>query len=375
MVKISCNEMNSSGIEMALMRIVGSIFVALLGLQLAIPRHVRAQEKQIIQDMTPAAVQLGEDPELSLGEVMWRSAIRALEEHSITIQTTSKEKRLIITEFVSLDPNVVSKVVILNEQDQGVKWARAEYRYLIGIGVRSDNAQPDEKKERILVKAEIWAWEQGSIPTSEAKRALQSNNTLEREFLEAFTSGLGRLEEPATARAQVDPDRGFARGPKDAPVAIVEFSDYQCPYCRAALGTIHEILARYPEKVKWVFRDFPIESLHPMAPKAHEAARCAAVQGKFWEYHDLLFERSPRHSLEELKQYAQELTLDSSAFYDCLESGRHQADVVSDVQEGIRLGVSGTPTFYVNGWMLTGARPFTVFQKLIDSELESNSRE
>jgi protein-disulfide isomerase len=177
------------------------------------------------------------------------------------------------------------------------------------------------------------------------------------------------IEEPAAARVAVSTDRGFTRGPKEAPVAMVEFSDYQCPFCKRVLSTIKQITDTYPGKVKWVFRDFPIVSLHPTAPKAHEAARCAGEQGKFWEYHDLLFERSPRHSPQELKQYAQDLKLDGSVFAQCLDSGRYQAQVNSDIEEGTRLGVTGTPTFFLNGRLLVGAQPFAEFQRLIESEL------
>ena len=180
------------------------------------------------------------------------------------------------------------------------------------------------------------------------------------------------LEEPASARVQLNADKGFARGQKDAPVAIVEFSDYQCPFCKAVRGTVNEIVARYDGKVRWIFRDFPSQRLHPTASKAHEAARCAGDQGKFWEYHDVLFERSPQHSPEELKQYAQDLGLSSSAFSDCLASSKYQADVAGDLQEGARMGVSGTPTFFINGRLAEGAMPFAVFQKLIESELARN---
>jgi len=177
------------------------------------------------------------------------------------------------------------------------------------------------------------------------------------------------LEEPAGTRVAVSADRGFTRGPKEAPVAMVEFSDFQCPFCKSVLSTIKQVMDSYPGKIRWVFRDFPIVSLHPTAPKAHEAARCAGEQGKFWEYHDQLFERSPRHSPQELKQYAQELKLDGSAFAQCLDSGKYQAEVNSDGQEGTRFGVTGTPTFFINGRLLVGAQPFAEFQRLVDSEL------
>jgi protein-disulfide isomerase len=177
------------------------------------------------------------------------------------------------------------------------------------------------------------------------------------------------LEEPAGARVQVDPGKGFTRGAKDAAVTIVEFSDFQCPFCRAATATLHQLMTQYAGKIKWVFRDFPIPNLHPQAPKAHEAARCAADQGKFWEYHDLLFERSPRLGAAELKQYARELKLSGDDFDKCLDGGKHQAAVAGDMEEGMRLGASGTPTFFINGRMVVGAQPIAAFQKIIDGEL------
>jgi protein-disulfide isomerase len=177
------------------------------------------------------------------------------------------------------------------------------------------------------------------------------------------------LEEPASARVAVN-SKGFSRGPMNAPVTIVEFSDFECPFCRAVLPTITELMSRYPGKVRWVFRDFPIQSLHPTASKAHEAARCAGEQGKFWEYHDLLFARLPRNSVPALKQYAGELKLKSAAFAECLERGRYRAEVASDLQEGKRLGIEVTPTFFINGRMREGEQSIAALQELIESELK-----
>jgi protein-disulfide isomerase len=177
------------------------------------------------------------------------------------------------------------------------------------------------------------------------------------------------LEAPEMARVPVSAGSGFVRGAKEAPVAIVEFSDFQCPYCKNVTSTVKQLMDKYPGKVKWVFRDFPIQTIHPAAPKAHEAARCAAEQGKFWEYHDLLFEKSPRQAPEELKQYAKDLKLDSATFAKCLDSGKEGAAVSRDVEDGTRLGVTGTPTFFINGRELVGNLPLTAFQKIIDSEL------
>ena len=177
------------------------------------------------------------------------------------------------------------------------------------------------------------------------------------------------LPEPSAARVQVDSNKGFVLGPKDAPVAIVEFSDFQCPFCKSVIATLKQLMAEYKGKVKLVFRDFPLADIHPLAPKAHEAARCAAEQGKFWEYHDLLFERAPSLAPAELKQYAGELKLDGATFAKCLDSGKYRQAVAGDVAEGARLGASGTPTFLINGRIVVGAKPIDAFQKLIDGEL------
>jgi protein-disulfide isomerase len=189
------------------------------------------------------------------------------------------------------------------------------------------------------------------------------------ESLRAQSKVAVYLEVPVAARAVVSADRGFVRGAKDAKVAIVEFSDFQCPFCQNATVTLKQLLDKYPGKVKWVFRDFPIPSLHPAAPKAHEAARCAAEQGKFWEYHDLLFEKSPHQTPEDLKQYAKALGLDAASFGQCLDSGKHQAEVSRDVQDGANLGVAETPTFFINGRRLLGSQPLTTFRKIVDGEL------
>ena len=168
--------------------------------------------------------------------------------------------------------------------------------------------------------------------------------------------------EPGVAGAPV-------RGPAAAPVTIVEFSDFQCPYCKQVVPTLAQVLSRYGEKVKLVFRDFPIDSLHPQARKAAEAARCAHDQGKFWEFHDALFAGAPNASAEQLKTYAQQVGLDVPSFERCLGSRTHTAAVQKDVEEGTRLGVTGTPAFFVNGELLSGAQPLESFVRVIEREL------
>jgi protein-disulfide isomerase len=182
------------------------------------------------------------------------------------------------------------------------------------------------------------------------------------------------LEPPSGARFPVTAGRGFVRGHPAAPVTIVEFTDFHCPFCKSVTATLAQLLARYPGQVKLVFRDYPIVALHPDAPKAHEAARCAGDQGKFWEYHDLLFDGVPRQTPADLSNHARALGLDVPRFAQCLESGRQQTQVSRDVEEGASLGVEATPTFFINGRRLVGAVPLSVFERIVDRELARATR-
>jgi len=181
------------------------------------------------------------------------------------------------------------------------------------------------------------------------------------------------LKAPPVYRAEVSVAGAPFKGPEAAPVTIVEVTDFHCPYCKRVQPTLNEVLLKYPDKVKLVFRDFPIDQLHPNARKAAEAARCANEQGKFWPYHDKLMAGGTDASPEKLKEYAKELELDAGAFEQCLASGKYRAAVQKDVDEGTRLGVNGTPAFFINGRMLSGAQPTDAFAKVIDEEL-SHSR-
>ncbi len=175
---------------------------------------------------------------------------------------------------------------------------------------------------------------------------------------------------PTVAVVQVSPDDDPALGPPDAPVLIVEFSDFQCFYCaRFATETLGRILDTYRDSVRLVYRDFPLTSIHPQAEKAAEAAQCAYQQGRYWEYHDLLFENQQALDIGSLKVYAQQLGLDTGAFDDCLDSGRFGSEVEQDLTDGEDYGVTATPTFFVNGRLVRGAQPFSVFQALIEEEL------
>ena len=175
------------------------------------------------------------------------------------------------------------------------------------------------------------------------------------------------LLDPPRQTVAVDPTDPV-KGPASAPVTIIEYSDFQCPYCARVNPTLDRIVQTYGDKVRIVFKDFPLPN-HPEAPKAAEAAHCAGEQGKFWEMHDRLFANQQALQVPLLKQYATVLGLNMDAFNQCFDSGKHADRVGENLREGEALGVSSTPTFYVNGRPVVGAQPFEYFKTVIDEEL------
>ncbi len=159
------------------------------------------------------------------------------------------------------------------------------------------------------------------------------------------------------------------RGNPKAPVTVVEFSDFQCPYCVRARPTVTRVREAYGDRVRWVFRHFPLD-FHAQAEKAGEAAACAGEQGKFWEMHDRLWASTGKLQVPDLKEHATTIGLDGAAFSQCLDSGRYAGLVGADAEAGQGYGVSGTPAFFVNGRPLVGAQPFDTFAQVIDDELQ-----
>jgi len=163
---------------------------------------------------------------------------------------------------------------------------------------------------------------------------------------------------------------GPLKGPKEAQITIVEFSDFECPYCRRGAEVVAEVLKTYPTQVKLHFRHFPLE-FHAKAPKASEAALCANEQGKFWEYHDVLFGNQNKLEVKDLKEHAKTLALDEAKFVECLDSGRHAETIQKDMEAGQKAGVRGTPAFFINGVLLSGAQPIEKFKEVIEQELQA----
>lgn len=172
-------------------------------------------------------------------------------------------------------------------------------------------------------------------------------------------------------RVQVSFDPARTIGNPDAPITIVEFADFQCPYCRKATPTMREVLNKYKGQVRLAFRDFPLQEIHPYAQRAAEAARCATPQGKFWAYYDVLFSGPARLSEQDLREHAVSLNLDMTQFDACMQDGRFKARIGEDLKAGMQAGVSGTPGFFVNGVFLNGWQSLSTFESVIDEELLS----
>ena len=162
---------------------------------------------------------------------------------------------------------------------------------------------------------------------------------------------------------------GPSKGPATAPITIVEFSDFECPYCVRAEPTVKELLAKYPGKIRLVYRDFPLP-MHARAPKAAEAAHCAGDQGKYWEMHEKLFANATKLELTDLKGYARDVGVDGGKFDQCLDSGEKAQVVEKHKKAGEEVGVTGTPAFFINGRSLSGAQPLEAFKAIVDQELK-----
>ncbi|HET6675969.1 MAG TPA: thioredoxin domain-containing protein [Nitrospiraceae bacterium] len=226
-------------------------------------------------------------------------------------------------------------------------------------------------------------------------QALQQQLAVQKELLEGIRSDIERIKKvieegrrhPFQLEGEPQPvstDDDHIRGRADAKLTLIEFSDFQCPFCeRFYRETLPLIDRDYIQtgKVRMVYRDFPLASVHENAQKAAEAAQCAGEQGKYWEMHDQIFANHTAMSVEDLKKHARGLGIAVDRFDRCLESGAYAEEVKKDMADGQALGVQGTPTFFVGptgkdntiqGIRIAGARPYAVFKQMFDRFLEAN---
>ena len=216
-------------------------------------------------------------------------------------------------------------------------------------------------------------------PLEQVRQPIRAYLTQERmqdirgAYLDALkrkTSVTLMLEPP---RQKVASAGSPSKGSASAPIEIIEFSDFQCPFCLRADPTVQQVLSTYGDRIRFVYRHYPLPN-HPAARPAAEAAACANEQGKFWQFHDALFKSPAKLSDADFKQHAADLGLNTAQFNACVDTHKLKSVVDTDLKAGEAAGVNGTPAFFINGRVLSGAQPFDAFKKIIDEELEAKKR-
>ena len=294
-------------------------------------------------------------------------------EKALAAQLSKLEEQIYTLKRQRLDTMIVERLIAKEAAKRKLSDAA-----LLDAEVTSKVGLVTEQEIDAFYKANNLAKDDDVARRDQVRSRLQSQKlALQREaFVKALRSQAKvavHLTPPPVQRIQLNVDNAPFFGGKSAPVTIVEFSDFHCPFCQRAEDTIAQIRARYGDQVRFVWRDFPIDNLHPQARPAHEAARCASDQGKFWPFHKLLYAGPPKPP-DQLPAVAQEAGLDMASFKACVASGKHKAAVQTDIEEGKRLDVTGTPTFFINGRALVGAQPLDAFARVIDDELARAGR-
>ena len=235
-------------------------------------------------------------------------------------------------------------------------------------------------KIQTVTDADVTAWYNANqsrvqgAALDQVRAPIRSLLTQQRSAV-AYQTFVEQLKLKTPVRISLEPPRqkiatadSPAQGPANAPIELVEFSDFQCPFCYRSFPTVKQVMETYSGKVRFVYRNYPLPN-HPNARPAAEAAQCANEQGQFWPYHDRLFANQSKLSDSDLKASAAALGLDAGRFNACLDSHKYQARVEADTKAGNEAGVNGTPAFFINGRLLSGAQPFDEFKKIIDEEL------
>jgi protein-disulfide isomerase len=279
-------------------------------------------------------------------ERLYQLQKQKLEEYVNAVLLTREAKKNGVSVETLLDREVHSKIMSITDDEIEVFYRSNKSR--LGMDL---NAAREQIRKFLRIKK------------IEAQKALYLKSLRSDARIETY------LKAPQLFRAEVPVAGAPFHGPKYAPVTIVKFEDYQCPFCKQVQPMFRELLSRYKGKIKLVHKDLPLDSIHPQARQAAEAARCADEQGKFWSYHDALYANSPNADKESLTRYAKEMGLDINAFGRCLDSGKFKAVVQRDLMDGALLGVTGTPTLFINGREISGNQPLEVFERILDEEL------
>jgi len=310
-------------------------------------------------------------PQASRGELIATVAGQPIYEQDLAAELGSKLLQLRSQEYQmkskALDELIRKKLIDAEAQKRGMSADK-----LLEQEVDSKVADPSDAEIEgyyLAVRG------QANQPLQEIKSQIQQALKLLKTQQARQDYGDLLLAEAKTSvllrppKVEVGYDPGRVRGEARAPVTIVEFSDFQCPYCKKAEAILKDLLGKYSGQIKLAYRDFPLRALHPQAQLAAEAGRCAEEQGKFCEYHDALFQEQSKLDEAALVKTAQTLGLNEKSFQTCLKGGKFNAQIEQDVQEGTKAGVSGTPGFFINGEFVNGAQTEAEFEKIIEREL------
>jgi protein-disulfide isomerase len=279
-------------------------------------------------------------------ERLYRLQKQKLEEYINAVLLTQEAKRNGVTVASLLDRNVYSKIMPVGDDEIEAFYRLNQSR--LGVDLRQAREQIRE-----FLRSQ----------KSQAQMALYVKSLSSKAKIETY------LKAPPRFRAQVPTGGAPFQGPENAPVTIVTFEDYQCPFCKQVQPMFAKLLSRYGGRVRLVHKDFPMDVIHPQARQAAEAGRCADRQGKFWRFHDILYANSPKAGPENLRSFAQQAGLDVNSFEECVKNGEFKSAVQRDTTEAAQLGITGTPTFFINGREMTGVQPFTALQSVIEEEL------
>jgi protein-disulfide isomerase len=243
------------------------------------------------------------------------------------------------------------------------------------MGLAAEHAGYSTKAiQQFSIAEKLWSEADRDLPELKIVRqklALQQSGLPQtrREYLKRVSEQVDIHASSKAAKFEISVDPARRLGNASAPVTIVEFSDFQCPFCRKIQPTLEILLSKYEGHVSLGYRDFPLRGMHGQAELAAESSRCAGEQGKFWEYHDLLFENADKLNRNAMSELAHRLNLEGKQFDSCLSSGKYRASVEKDLQDGIRAGVLGTPSIFINGIRVNGAQTVAAFEHVIEAEL------
>lgn len=305
------------------------------------------------------------------------TALATLNNQPITedevMQKANKRMMKILSETYEIKRQVIDEIIDDRLLEAEAKKQGSSKEAMIDKARRAalDPSEAEIKAIYDMQKERVFKGKEFETVKDDIKKQLK--NQKERTAVMDFLDGLRKtaavkvnLERPSVA-ITVDDDP--TQGPATAPITLIEFSEFQCPFCKRARPTIKKVLDTYGDKIRYAFRDFPL-SFHKNARGASIAANCAHEQGKYWEYNAKLFENQEKIGDDLYKQLAKDLALDIAKFDTCTaDTAKHDKEIEHDQEEGSEVGVTGTPAYFINGHFLSGAQPFAAFKEIIDEEL------